>query len=41
MEVELWDSSSEGMSDTEVHLQDTNDEERHYASSLVPKLQFR
>ncbi|KAJ4979179.1 hypothetical protein NE237_009959 [Protea cynaroides] len=41
MEVEDWETSSDGTTDLEVYLQDTDDEEIHYKSGSLPKLQFR
>lgn len=41
MEAEDWETSSEGMSDTEVNLQNEDDEEYCYTSSFMSKLQFR
>lgn len=41
MEVEDYASSSGGTSDSELYVQDTNDEELCYSSGVLPKLQFR
>ncbi|KAF8396825.1 hypothetical protein HHK36_018458 [Tetracentron sinense] len=41
MEGEVWDSFSDGTIDSEVDLQDTNDDEHPYISGSIPKLQFR
>lgn len=41
MEVEDWASSSLEISDANVYLQDTNDEEHHCASGSISKLQVR
>lgn len=41
MEIEDWASFSEGFSDSEVYLQDNNDEECLWDSGSMPKLQFR
>ncbi|KAK9290446.1 hypothetical protein L1049_008616 [Liquidambar formosana] len=41
MEAEDWASSSGEMSDTELNLQDTNDEDCHLTSGSISKLQFR
>uniref|UniRef100_A0A5B7C221 tRNA-splicing endonuclease subunit Sen54 N-terminal domain-containing protein n=1 Tax=Davidia involucrata TaxID=16924 RepID=A0A5B7C221_DAVIN len=41
MEVEDWGNSSGGASDSEVYVQDTNDEEDCFTSADVLKLQFR
>ncbi|KAJ4977558.1 hypothetical protein NE237_008338 [Protea cynaroides] len=41
MEVEDWATSSYGIADLEVYLQDTDDEEIHYKSGSLPKLRFR
>lgn len=37
MDVEDWAS----LSDSEVHVEETNDEEHCYTSGDLPKLQFR
>lgn len=41
MEVEGWQDSSGGTSDSDVSVQDTNDEEHYFTSGDIPKLQFR
>ena len=41
MEVEDWEFSSGETSDSEICVQDTNDEETYYTSGDIPKLQFR
>ncbi|XP_043690680.1 tRNA-splicing endonuclease subunit Sen54-like isoform X1 [Telopea speciosissima] len=41
MEVEDWAASSDGTADSDVYLQDTDDEEIQYESGSFPKLQFR
>ncbi|KAI8029087.1 hypothetical protein LOK49_LG01G00510 [Camellia lanceoleosa] len=41
IEVEEWASSSGGMSNSEVCVPDTNDEEHYFTSGDIPKLQFR
>ncbi|KAF3950474.1 hypothetical protein CMV_023776 [Castanea mollissima] len=44
MEAVDWENSSGGSSDTEAYLQDTkyeDDEELHFTSGFISKLQFR
>ncbi|OVA16436.1 tRNA-splicing endonuclease [Macleaya cordata] len=41
MEVEAWESSSDGTADSEVDLQDIEDDEHLCMSGSIPKLQFR
>ncbi|KAK7839436.1 hypothetical protein CFP56_018035, partial [Quercus suber] len=44
MEAVDWENSSGGSSDTEAYLQDKkyeDDEELHYTSGFISKLQFR
>ncbi|XP_042479573.1 uncharacterized protein LOC122060525 isoform X3 [Macadamia integrifolia] len=41
MEVEVWETSSDGTADSDIYLQDTDDEEIQYNSGSFPKLQIR
>lgn len=41
MEDEDWPSSSGGASDSEIYIQEANDEEHYYSSGSICKLQLR